>query len=285
MRIITFNILPIAFELVSRWAKAAGHEIVLAVTTPGPKSRLTPSYIGVVEKAPREVDVLVSTRIRTVVTPLVRALEPDLIISFSFPYRITPELIATPKHGAVNLHPAVLPAYRGPNVMRQFYDGAPVFGATLHWTDENFDTGRILSQKSAPMPESITPESIFMTWPRLMQQAITEGTARAFAGDPGQAQNDDVASYAAPFTSEEHWLDWSEPGLVCLRKSTGLNILEPGAARAMIEGQAYKVMSIQLAPELEASAAPGTVLARGEDGLAIVVADGVVRVGVEAIEA
>ena len=78
-------------------------------------------------------------------------MRPDLIICFSFPYRITPEICTLPTYGAINLHPAVLPAYRGPNVLRPFYDGADVLGATMHWMAEDFDTGNIPSQRSEPM--------------------------------------------------------------------------------------------------------------------------------------
>lgn len=143
LRVVTFNYNPWAFEHVRAWIVKHNHKHVLAVTTPGPKSRPTPSYTGIVEAAPRNLDVLVSTRMKTVITPTVRALRPDLILCFSFPYRLSAELCAIPKLGAVNLHPAPLPAYRGQNVLRIIYDGNPI-GAALHWVAEEFDTGNLL---------------------------------------------------------------------------------------------------------------------------------------------
>ena len=157
LRIVTFNVLPFAFDIVTRWAAQAGHRLVLTVTTPGPTSRRGKSYQQIVTNAPPELDVLVTTRLRKVALPLIRALEPDLIVSFTFPYRIPPEIRAIPRLGAVNLHPTPLPAYRGPNPMRLFYEGWPTMGATLQGMDDDFDTGLMLSQQTAPLPPSLPP--------------------------------------------------------------------------------------------------------------------------------
>lgn len=283
LRVVTFNFLPVAYNLLTSWIREAGHKHVLAVTTPGPKSRPTPSYKGIIEAAPRNVDILVTTRLGRVATPLIRELKPDLIACFSFPYRITPELCAIPTYGAVNLHPAVLPAYRGPNVMRQFYEGAPVFGATAHWIAPDYDTGKILSQKSAAMPDEVTTEAILPVWARLMSEAISEGMERAIAGDPGTTQDDSQATYAAPFTEEEHWLNWNEPQRVIQRKVTGLNLMGPGQAKADVNGDLFKVMALNVLSDQHSSAARGTCIERSEESLVIQVADGAIRLEVESL--
>ena len=38
LRIVTFNVLPAAYGLVTQWAAQTGHQIVLVVTTPGPST-------------------------------------------------------------------------------------------------------------------------------------------------------------------------------------------------------------------------------------------------------
>jgi len=185
LRVVTFNVLPIAYQMIAGWAAQTGNKLVLVVTTPGPSTRRTPSYRGVVESAPPGQDVLVTTRLRHVALPLIRELQPDLIVSMTFPYRIPPELTSIPRYGAVNLHPAPLPYYRGPNPARLIYDGFPTLGATLHRTEEEFDTGVVYSLHTAPLPDVVTPEAIFAVWPRLMTQAFAEGVEQAVAGAPG----------------------------------------------------------------------------------------------------
>jgi methionyl-tRNA formyltransferase len=285
LRIVTFNFLPIAYDLVVQWIHENGHNHILAVTTPGPKSRPTPAYKGIVENAPREVDILVTTRLRTVATPLIRALEPDLIVCFSFPYRITPELCAIPHLGAVNLHPALLPAYRGPNVFRVFYDGAPEFGATAHWMAEAFDTGNILSQKSALLPQEVTQDSIFPLWTATISEALSEGLAKAIVGDPGVPQDDKQATYAAPFTEEETWLDLSEPQHVIQRKEMALNFGDAGNAKVMVEKRPFAVMGLELLLQQNSDAIPGQVIEKDGSNIIVQTGDGSIRLQVKPLRA
>jgi methionyl-tRNA formyltransferase len=277
LRIVTFNVLPPAYGLVARWAEEHGHTIALVVTTPGPSTRRTPSYSGVVAMAPPGIDVLVTTRLRRVALPLIRALRPDLIVSLTFPYRIPPEITAIPRYGAVNLHPAVLPSYRGPNVARPIYEGAAEIGATLHWTAEEYDNGRILSQCTAPLPEDVTEEVVMALWIPLMMRAFAEGVARAIAGDPGTPQDHARATYAAPFTEGEHWLDWAETKYTLQRKAIALNLFGSSAAKAQIAGEPYRVQRVEALPDAD-TVSPGVVLDRTEGGFVIGVADGAVRV-------
>lgn len=280
LRIVTFNFHPLAFRSVRNWIENSGHTHILAVTTPGPLSRPTPSYTQIVEAAPRNVDVLITTRIKSVATPLIRELKPDIILSFSFPYRITPELCALPTVGAVNLHPAVLPSYRGPNAMRPFYDGAPVYGATLHWIAEEYDTGNILSQKSAPTPDVITQETVEL-WFELIGEAMTEGIERAIAGDSGDEQNHAEATYAAEFTDDEHWLDWQEPKQTIKRKESVLNLFENGSVKAEIAGRSFRVLSLEPLKSSATVEPPGTVIEQSDKSVVMQVADGQVRIIVE----
>ena len=278
LRIVTFNVLPPAYQLVVQWAGQFQHTILLVVTTPGPSTRRTPSYRGVLDSAPIGQDVLVTTRLRRVAAPLIRELKPDLVLSFTFPYRIPPEITSVPRYGALNLHPTPLPHYRGPNPMRLVYDGFPLIGATLHRTEQDFDTGVIYSQHTAPLPESLTVESIFALWTPLMFKALAEGVERAVAGEPGTPQDHAQASYAAQFTEAEHWLDWAEPRAVIQRKVTALNIIGPGNAKAMLEGQAYAIDKMELLAGDHETSAPGTLLARDADHLTVCAADGALRV-------
>ncbi|MEM7334982.1 MAG: formyltransferase family protein [Chloroflexota bacterium] len=280
LRIVTFNYLPIAFDLLVNWITENGHKHVLAVTTPGPQSRPTPSYAEVVQKAPRDVDVLVTTRIRKVATPLIRELKPDLITCFSFPYRITPELCEIPTHGAVNLHPAVLPAYRGPNVMRQFFDGAPVFGSTVHWIAPEYDTGHILSQRSRPMPSGeFHLQETLMQWLGMMTETINEGFAKALAGDPGVAQDDDLATYAAPFSDEDLEINWQESCEDISRKVAVLSMDLNESATVMIDGKQFKVAKVEQVDH-QMTGQTGYLIEKNENDYLFEAKDGVLKVSI-----
>ena len=72
----------------------------------------------------------------------------DLIVSLSAPQKFKKELIKLPKYGAINLHGAYLPDYRGcfPSFW-QLYNREEYAGATVHYIDENIDTGKIIIQE------------------------------------------------------------------------------------------------------------------------------------------
>ena len=281
LRIVTFNNLLGPFQIVQRWAAQAGHTVVLAVTTPGPTTRRTTSYKEILATASPDLDILVTTRLRRVAMPLIRELRPDLIVSFTFPYRLPPELRALARLGAVNLHPTPLPAYRGPNPMRLVFDGYHQMGATLHWTADEFDTGAILSQHTAPMPADLTVERMFATWAPLMAQTLAEGVARAVAGEPGSTQDEAGASYAAPFSPDEYRLDWRDPGYRLQQKCVALTAMGSGA-RAAFNDIEYRITQISPISD-ESGSTPGTILSQDSESSTIACGDGAARITAQPI--
>ncbi|MBI5877799.1 MAG: hypothetical protein HZB53_09125 [Chloroflexi bacterium] len=279
LRVVSFNVLPPMYNIVSRWAEMSGAKLVLVVTTPGPASRPMPSFREVAALAGNDKrEVLVTTRLRTVATPLIRELQPDIILSASFPYLLPPEVLSLAKIAAVNMHPTPLPHYRGPNPMRLFYDGFPTIGATLHYTAAEFDTGAILAQHTAPAPQPLTQEAILSIWPGLMMKCLMEGVAKAAMRAPGMPQDDSKASYAAQFTEEDKWMNWSESGAVLQRKVTALNLTGQPSAKANINGQPHSLLKIEPLAGDSRIAAPGTVIESGAESLVVAVGDGVARV-------
>ena len=81
----------------------------------------------------------------------------DVIVAACFPFRLPRWLLALPTHGCFNLHPSLLPAYRGPApLFWQLRDGVPTGGITLHLMAEELDAGAIVGQQSLPFPAGIT---------------------------------------------------------------------------------------------------------------------------------
>jgi methionyl-tRNA formyltransferase len=278
LRIVTFNNISVAFQLTQQWAAMAGHKVVMAVTSPGPKTRRSTGYREISAMAGEQnIELLITTRMKAVATPILQTLKPDLIVSFSFPWLLPPELLATARLGAINMHPALLPAYRGPNAARQFFDMAPEIGATLHWTDGSFDTGRILSQHRAPLPRPCTQENVFAAWGGAIMAALTEGAQKAIAGDPGIAQSEEGASYAERFTEQEHWLNLNESAYALQCKVLALAFGGEHPVRVQVGGAVWEVKGIDLVEDQVSEAAPGSVIEELADGLLVQTGEGVAR--------
>lgn len=279
VRIVALVVEPIAYRLVADWAERHGHRLVLAATTPGPpRSRANRDYLDLVAALPPTQDVVISTRMRRVVAPAMVAAAPDLLVSFTFPHRIPPELVAVPRFGAVNLHPTPLPAFRGPNPRRMLFEGMPTLGAALHRIEAGFDAGAILACRERPVPVPPTPERVLEAWLGVLAEALAAGAARALAGEWGEAQDEAAATYAAPFTAAERRLDWRWPVAELTRRVLALSLFRP-EAEATIDGATLAVRWLRPAVGAGPGAAPGTILERNGDRFVVAAGDGAVEVG------
>lgn len=78
---------------------------------------------------------------------LVQQAAIDFLLVACWPYLISEALITSPRKAALNLHPSLLPDFRGPNpIEQQLARGTSRFGVTLHLLNEQFDRGDIIAQ-------------------------------------------------------------------------------------------------------------------------------------------
>ena len=83
--------------------------------------------------------------------------QPDLIICACFPQILPACVLALPAHGCLNLHPSLLPAYRGPApLFWQFRAGEQTSGLSLHYMSAVVDGGDIIAQSSTPLALGIS---------------------------------------------------------------------------------------------------------------------------------
>jgi methionyl-tRNA formyltransferase len=81
----------------------------------------------------------------------------DVACVACFPRRIPASLLHVPRRGFLNVHPSLLPEYRGPApIFWQLHEGATRTGVTVHWMDAEFDTGPVADQRSVPLADGIT---------------------------------------------------------------------------------------------------------------------------------
>jgi methionyl-tRNA formyltransferase len=214
MRVALFARIPDVVVQMDALLRELGHECAGVVTTPGPPGRYGEDPLStLIEVAPRHLDVLVAAD-STRFAALLAALDPDVAFCGGFPVRIPPDALALPRHGVVNGHPAVLPRYRGPNpVGWALRNGDEELGFTFHRMDADFDTGPILAQGSAPLADAERPEHVQERIFGLAAALLPQTLARVEAGDPGDPQDDEGASYAGFFEPEYAEVDWTRPAL------------------------------------------------------------------------
>ena len=110
---------------------------------------------------------------------LILKLDIDLLISHAF-MRILPRgLFSAPKYGSINIHPSLLPKFRGPSpnqwVIR---NREKVTGLTCHYIDEGIDTGDIIYQLDVPVKSGDDIEAIIERQKMIVDQIISESLSR-----------------------------------------------------------------------------------------------------------
>lgn len=93
----------------------------------------------------------------------IEGLQPDLIVSAYYRKIFPARLIDLPRLGIVNIHPSLLPYYRGPvPTAWAIVNNEKDFGVTIHKVDSGIDTGDILVQASYPIGDEETGFELYL---------------------------------------------------------------------------------------------------------------------------
>jgi phosphoribosylglycinamide formyltransferase-1 len=104
----------------------------------------------------------------------INEVSPDLIVLAGFMVAVPRQICAAYAGKIINIHPALIPSFCGKGYYglhvheRALERGVKVTGATVHFVDENLDTGPIILQKAVEIMEDDTPETLQR---RVMEQA------------------------------------------------------------------------------------------------------------------
>lgn len=150
------------------------------------------------------------------------ALRPDLCVTAAYGNYLPSKFLAIPTCGTVNVHPSLLPLYRGAApVQRALYDGVDVTGVTVAYTVRAMDAGPIIASERVNVDPNIkAPELLSYLFGRgtelLLRElpAILDGSAKLNA----TPQDDSLATHAAKVTVEESWLSFQETAVTCHNK-------------------------------------------------------------------
>jgi methionyl-tRNA formyltransferase len=115
---------------------------------------------------------------------------PDVLVSAFFDQRLHEAALAIPTLGCVNIHPSLLPAFRGVDpVLQARLQGTSHFGVTVHYMTPEFDAGNVLAQQPVAARSNA---SIFEATAQIYDQGAALLTGEALGpiqlGHPGTPQ-------------------------------------------------------------------------------------------------
>ena len=87
--------------------------------------------------------------------------DPDLVVLAGFMRILTAEFVTHYHRRLINIHPSLLPKYKGLDTHRRALDaGDTVAGATVHWVTEALDAGDIIQQVEVPIVANDSEERL-----------------------------------------------------------------------------------------------------------------------------
>ena len=189
----------------------AGVAVPLVVThRDDPHERIWFASVGDLARS-RGIDTLLDPDLGALL-PRLRALAPDFIFSFYYRRMLPPEVLATAKRGAYNMHGSLLPKYRGrAPVNWAVLNGETQTGATLHEMVAKPDAGGIVDQQAVP----IGPDDLAVDVSRRVTHAAEEVLRRSIApllSGKARLRPNDIAkgSYYGGRRPEDGRIDWKK---------------------------------------------------------------------------
>ncbi len=205
-----------------------------------------------------------------------RDLAPEVIAVAAFGQILPRALLDIPPLGCVNVHPSLLPKYRGAAPMNwTLIRGETVTGVTIIRMNEGMDAGDILLQERTPIDArddfGALHDRLAAIGAKLLVKAIAGLADGGLAGTP---QDPSEATFAPKITREDGRIRWDAPPDTVVNLIRGLSPA-PGAW-TRLDGKVLKVFRAEARPDPVAEA-PGTIGEASPQGLSVAARNGWVR--------
>ncbi len=149
----------------------------------------------------------------------------DLVLVAAYGKIISEEDLQVPKHGFLNVHPSLLPKYRGPSPIQEaILNGDKKTGTTIMVMDEEIDHGPVLIQKEVRLMGDEyykdLEDKLSKMGGDLLVDIIPKWKSKKNKATP---QNHDIAIYTSLLSKKDGLIDWSDSASKIERKIRAYN--------------------------------------------------------------
>ncbi len=155
----------------------------------------------------------------------IKTLNPDVICVVAYGKILPKELLEIPKYGCVNVHPSLLPKYRGSTpIQTAIINGDKTTGVTTMYMDEELDSGDIILQEEIKIEDNQTAGEVWNTLAKIGANLLVETLNQIennTAPRKKQGENYTVTKMLDKSMSE---IDWENQTAIQIKNLTrGLN--------------------------------------------------------------
>jgi methionyl-tRNA formyltransferase len=202
------------------------------------------------------------------------AFQPDVIVVAAYGKLLPSGVLSLPAYGCLNIHPSLLPRYRGPSpVVAAILDGVSVTGVSLMLLDEGMDTGPVIAQREYGLEGTKTAGDLTRELFALGADLLVETLPLWVAGQVQAIQQDESGATVTRKLERNHGrADWELtalelerrrraftpwPGLFTEWQGKSLRLVDVCAGECLLEAEQYLEF------------APGEVVALPLEGIPI----------------
>ncbi|MEW6079654.1 MAG: methionyl-tRNA formyltransferase [Thermodesulfobacteriota bacterium] len=258
-----------------------GYDIPLVITQPDKPSgrgrKLTPPPVKIAARR-LGIPVLQPASVRD--EAFIREMagwNPDLLVVVSFGRILPKALLDIPRLGAVNIHPSLLPAYRGPSPIQwAVVNMETVTGVTSIYMDEGMDSGDMIASVKTDIDPGETAGELHDRLAVIGSDLLKQTIRMVAAGQARRTPQDHSRATFAPLLTKSHGrIDWSRPARELVAFIHGMTPW-PGAY-TFLNDRRYRILRAETAATSD-SGPPGTVLRSFPGELRVAAGDGVLSV-------
>lgn len=242
------------------------HDVVAVVTQPDSKKGRTMDVVpapvkAFAEKAVPGVEILQPSDIKdSAIVDHLRSKAPDVFVVVDYGQLLSEEILKIPGNYSINLHPSLLPKYRGAApVNRAILNGEKETGNTVIKMTGCMDAGEIIVQEKTPIKDEEAA-------PELLERLAKEGARLVMkaldmigAGELELTEQDEAEATQAPkLQKKDGKIEWKDPASYIIRKVRAMQPW-PGAF-TYLDGKTLKIFKAHAVSDAEKAASPGTVV-------------------------
>jgi methionyl-tRNA formyltransferase len=204
-----------------------GYKPVLAITSPdkpaGRKQVLTPSKVKITAQE-QNICIEQPEKISSIKNKI-SSIKPDLIILAAYGQIIPKDILNIPKFGAINIHPSLLPKYRGASpIQSAILNKDKETGITIYFMDEKMDHGPIISSIRHNISNDIFYEKLCHELADAGADLLLKTLPKIESGKiKPKLQDDSKATYTKIIKKDDGRINWSQSAQATERKIRAYN--------------------------------------------------------------
>ena len=187
----------------------------LVITMPDSKQgrgkKLTPTPVKTLAEQ-LGIEVISSANINETYEML-KALEPDILVTVAYGGYLQAKIRKLPKFGCLNLHPSLLPLYRGANPIKYpLLHGDKTTGYTIFKIVAKMDAGPIHHQEKINIESTDNFQTLHDKLAHHGANGMVNTIREILQSNPKPTpQNDELATYTEKTTKEGTYIHWDSP--------------------------------------------------------------------------